>query len=129
MNIPWTPPERHWRDTLLDALIPAVDGAAVPGIAALDLDAFWRRYQKTAPPLLQLGFRGAVWGLTWGPAFVPGVWRPLHWLAPEERERVLTEANTSRFYFARQLVMMLKTVASLAYFHAPAARAAQEPRP
>lgn len=43
MRIPWTTPEKRWRDALLDTMIPSVPGIDVPGIAHLDLDAFGRR--------------------------------------------------------------------------------------
>ena len=46
--------EARWRDALLAAIVPA-PGRGLPALAALDLAAFWSRFERAAPLHLQLG--------------------------------------------------------------------------
>jgi choline dehydrogenase-like flavoprotein len=120
--IPWTPLEARWRDALLAAMIPP-DGDR-PGLAELDLRAFWQAFEASAPPLLQLGLRAAVAALTLSPPFLLRDVRPFPLLSRAERDRLLEHASASSSFSLRQMVLLLKTVACFAYFREPSTRRA-----
>jgi hypothetical protein len=122
--IPWTRMERRWRDALLGAMIPA--RGVLPSAAALELDGFWRLYQETAPPLLRVGLRVAVWTLTLLAPFYARRARLFPGLPPVEQDRVLQRAAGSSSYLVRQLAMTLKLLACFAYLRDPRVRAAVE---
>ena len=114
------PFEQRWRDLWLDAVLPA--SAHVPGYTESDTRAFWLRYPRVAPPLLRLGFRIALWGL-----FAGSLAR--HWSGPArltamQREALLAETASSPWYLLRQLVVVLKLIATLAAFTDPRVRRA-----
>jgi hypothetical protein len=122
--IPWTRMERRWRDALLGAMIPA--RGALPAASALDLDGFWRLYHETAPPLLRVGLRAAVWALTLLAPFYARWARLFPRLAPVEQDQVLKRAAGSSSYLVRQLAMTIKLLACFAYLRDPRVRAAVE---
>ena len=55
----WTATEVRLRDALLAAILPA-PGRDLPGIDELDLDAFWARFDTSAPAHLRVGLRTAT---------------------------------------------------------------------
>jgi hypothetical protein len=118
----WTAPERRWGEALMSAMIPA-GASPLPGIADLDLDAFWSRFDAVAPRLLRLGLRITVWVLTFWPLLHPRLLRPFHRLPAEDRDAFLEGLCASSSYLLRQLVTTLKLVATLAYFHSDPPRA------
>jgi len=120
----WTALERRWRDALMAAMLPRVEGVDLPGYAELDHAAFWQRFYAVAPPLLRFGLRVAVWVITWWPLFTLRAARPLHRLERSERDDVLTSLGASRWYLVRQLVTTVKMVGCFAYFNNDAGRAA-----
>ena len=87
-----------------------------PALANLDLAAFWTRFQGAAPPLLRLGLRASVWLLTLGPPVLIGRWRPFHRLPAADQDRLLVRLLDHPAYLARQLALVLKLVASFAWF-------------
>lgn len=111
----WTALERRWRDVALEAVMP--------GFAEVDHGPFWAALDRAAPPLLRLGFRVAVWTVTWAPPLALGRLRTLPRLPPADRDRLLARLAGSRLYLARQLVTTLKLMACFAYLRAPAVRA------
>lgn len=119
--IVWTPWERRWRDALFGALIPP--HAKGPGLGALDLTAFWNELTFVAPPLLRLGLRVAVWMLTLSPLLLLGRVSLFPGLSDDEKDALLTRADSSRLFLLRQLVAVLKVVAGFAYFSDPRVRA------
>lgn len=129
--IPWTRTERRWRDALFAASIPPGSSPGLPGLAALDLQRFWTLFDRTAPPLVKLGLRVAVWVLTFAPLFLLGRPRLFSGLGPDDADRLLVRAAGSRSYLLRQLPATLKILACFAYFQDPGVRAriAGPPRP
>jgi hypothetical protein len=119
----WTSFEIRWRDAVLGAMLPASE--SIPGYGDLDTSGFWERYPTAAPPLLRLGFRTAIWTLAlWCFArhrSSPGS------VTMEDREKLLSDAANSRFFLLRQLVLVLKLIATMAAFRDPGLRKAADP--
>lgn len=103
----WTRAERRWRDALLDAALP---GRSPPPSSLTDAD--WDRWGAAADPLLRVGFRAAVWALTWLPAVRYG--RPLHHLDADRRDAVLAWVAGHRLWAIRQLALVVRLMAGLA---------------
>lgn len=110
----WTRLERRWAVRLFAAILPA--RPPLPPFAALDLTSFWATLHHTAPPLLHLGGRLAVWFLTWAPVLYVGRFRSLAGLPLAEPETYIARVAASRSFLVRQLLVTLKTLACLAYF-------------
>jgi len=119
----WMPFERGWREVWLDAMLPA--SGTVPGYVDADTQAFWERYPQVAPTLLRLGFRAALWML-----FARSLVR--HRATPgaisvSERESLLADSAESDLFLMRQLMVVVKLVATLAAFTDPEIRKAADP--
>ena len=108
---------------MLGAMLPASEH--VPGYGAADLSLFWMRYPDAAPPLLKLGLRAAVWWVS--------LWCfARHWASPvsvsaQQRDQLLADLSSSRFYLNRQLMLVLKLIATMALFTDSQARLAADP--
>jgi len=108
-------------------MIPADPRGGLPGLASVDLAAFWSKYQASAPRLLRAGFRLAVIALTWLPLARHG--RPFHRLPADARDAFLTTSAASRSYLLRQLVTVVKLIACFGYcFDVGIQRAIREPK-
>jgi len=118
--------ESRWRDALLEAMIPALPGGPLQGLAAADRTPFWNHFRRTAPLLLRFGFRVAVALLTWL-AFVQRG-RPFHRLSADQQDAWLASASRSRFWSIRQLVNVVKLIACFACFNDPAVHGAVRER-
>ena len=120
---------------VLDTLLPA---GAHPSLTAGAFDAgfdkFWLEFQQTAVPSLRLAFQTALLAATWAAPLLIRRWPPLGRHDRPTRERALAALEGSRLPLLRQLLLVLKTVASFAYGAAPDVRAAvgypgQKPQP
>ena len=116
--------EKEWCHKLFDTLMPS--HASMPGIAGLSLEKFWRDFEQSAPPLMKLGLRLAIWYLTLRPFFSLRYLRIFTHLSTSAKEQFLVKSNESYFYFERQLVTTLKAVACMAYFDNPEIRLSVE---
>lgn len=126
--IPWTRAEERWRGALMAAMIPAAPPHG--GLGSVPLEGFWASYQLAAPPLLRFGLRATVVLLTvLAPLLLLGKPHLFPSLSPDNRDRLLERAASSRFYLVRQLVMTLKVLATFAFLRDPATRAAVEASP
>ncbi len=101
--------------TLLAASIPA-PSPTLPGLDELDLDRFWTEYRASAPPLLRVGLRAAVWTLELSPPLLLGRATVFSRLSAADRDRLLQKASGSRLAALRQMLMTVKLIACLAYF-------------
>lgn len=108
----WLPVERRLRDAVLEAMVPS-PGDGLPAMADLDLDAFWARFEETAPAHLQLAMRAAA--VTLG-AVLPRALGlgGLDSLPRGDRDRVLERAGS--LPVVADLLEIAKIVACLAYF-------------
>ncbi len=107
------PSLRTQRTALLEACLPA-PASNLPSLSALDLDAFWRRFDGTAPAHLRAGLAVATLAFT---ALAPvALRRPvrLEDLTPRDWETLFGAA--SRLPLFDDLIMLTKVVACLAYF-------------
>lgn len=112
--------EARWRDALLAAIVPA-PGRGLPALAALDLAAFWSRFERAAPLHLQLGLRVATVLLAAVLPWMLGYFRALPALDDDAREAVVTRA--ARLPGLSALLEVAKLVACLAYFSDPGVQA------
>lgn len=105
--------ETRWRAALLEALLPPVDGG-LPPISSVDLEAFFGRFDRAAPPHLALGFRAAtalVGGLL---PRILGQGASLADLDDDARDAVVRRAASLPLF--GDLLEVAKVVACLAYF-------------
>jgi hypothetical protein len=116
----WMPFERRWRDLWLDAVLPS--SRRVPGYAQADTSAFWARYPQAAPRLLQFGFRVALWVLFAG-SLARHRSHPAR-LTVSQRQALLADTSCSDWYLLRQLIVVIKLIATLAAFTDPQVRQA-----
>lgn len=116
--------ERERLAALFAAILPRPTGisSSMPSMAEVDLDAFWPRFEATAPATLIFALRSA--SLTIGVIFprLSGTRGDLVAESEESRERLLAKAAT--LPGLRDLLEVLKLVACLAYFDDPRAQAA-----
>ncbi len=113
----WMGFERRWGEAVLDAMIPAGDS---PGLDTKSLQWFWDEFDKSAPALLNLGLRVAVWFVTF--AAVARTGTAFHRASEKQRDEVLRRLSEGA-YLSRQLIVTIKVVATLAYFGDPQIRA------
>ena len=74
--------ECRWCRLVLDTCLPGEDG-----LAPLDLEDFWARFDAAAPPHLRLGLRLATWFFTFGPLLL--LRPPLPAMSPPARDHSL----------------------------------------
>lgn len=105
--------EARWRDALLDAMIPE-PGNGLPPMARVDRSSFWPRFERTAPWLVQLGFRLATYIVGGLMPFLFGYRHVFARLDVAARDDVLR--RTDRLPGGAELVLVVKLVACFAYF-------------
>jgi hypothetical protein len=76
---------------------------------------FLRDFEAAAPADFRRAFRLALIAGAWAAPILIGRLPPLSRLSPEQQERALTAMEHSRVPELRQLLRVLKTVASLHY--------------
>jgi hypothetical protein len=112
------PLERRWMRTVFDTILPAgVDERLPLGAANVPFPRLVDELFRYAPGQFLLGLRAALWVAYLSPL----LWtlRTLGGLAPERRVRHLERLAGSRVYFLREIPMLLKMVACLAYGAVP----------
>ncbi len=116
---------------VLDTLLPShAHPTLTTGLLEAGFDEFWSVFQRTAPATPRRAFRAAVLAATWLAPVLIGRLPPLDRYDRPTRERALAALGASRVPLLRQLMLVLKTVASLAYGADPTVRRAiGYPRP
>jgi len=99
--------ERRCCRLVLDTCLPGADG-----LAPLDLQAFWRRFDAAAPQHLRLGLRLATWFFTLGPLLL--LCPPLPTMSPAARDRALQ--RLARLPGGTALAELVRLVACWALF-------------
>lgn len=108
---------------VLDTLLPAGAHPDLPrGLFETGFEAFYAEFERQAVPSLRLGLRFALWVATWVSPLLIGRLPPLARHDRTTRERALEAMGSSRHYLLRQLLLALKTVASLCYGADPLVR-------
>ena len=122
----WFKFERRLRDDVMNAMIPrwasADDEEGLPGIEDLDLEPFYERLGSKAPRMVGLGFQAAVWLFLIAPLIWLGSFRPFRKLPSSRKQKLLERVAVSKLYVVRQMMMVLKTLACLAYLRDPVIR-------
>ena len=101
---------------VLDTLLPSEAHPTLKyGVFDTDFDAFWLDFESTALPAWRWGFYAASWAATWIAPLLIRRLPPLTRYDRPTRERALAAMETSRIYFLRQMMGLLKTIVSFGY--------------
>jgi len=109
--------EEGWVEAIMSALIPPGGDDRYP-LSALDTGAveIYREMLLYLPRLTGLGLRAAVVMIEfWGPWLGLGKVSRFSRLGPEEKEECLVRLSQKDAWLVRQLVLLLKSVACLAW--------------
>lgn len=110
---------------MLGALLPSGSSAALPlGLLDTGFDEFLGDFERAAPEAFRRVFRLALVTGGWVAPVLIGRVPPMTRLSPDDRDRALAAMARSRVPELRQLVTVLKTVASLHYGAVPEVRRA-----
>jgi hypothetical protein len=106
-------------------LLPAQAHPALAlGLFDTGFDEFWLDFQRSAPLEARRALQLALFTATWFAPLLIGRLPPLGRHDQPTRERALAALETARLPVLRQLLGLLKLVASLGYGAHPAVRAA-----
>jgi hypothetical protein len=101
---------------ILDTLLPAgVHPTLGYGIFDAGFDAFLSDFERIALPSWRWGFRSALFVATWIAPLLIHRLPPLTLYNRRTRERALAAMETSRIYFLRQMMALLKTIVCFRY--------------
>ena len=101
---------------VLDTLLPSEAHPTLKyGVFDTGFDAFWSDLERTALPAWRWGFRIALWASIWIAPLLIRRLPPLTQHERQTRERALAAMETSRIYFLRQMMGLLKTVVCFGY--------------
>jgi|SRR5579859_7993134 len=98
-----------------ETLLPSGKHPVLPGLLDAGFEAFYDDFRASAPLSLRLALRAALWSCTWVAPCLAGRLPPLSRLQEEDRERALEALGRSRVYLLRQMLLVVKLVASLRY--------------
>lgn len=107
--------ENRWAEAALAAIFPGAKDDGLAGIDTMNVTAFMGHVMVHLPIKAALGLRLAIWFIALAPLIVLGRMTTVAWLSPAERERVVARLSTSRVYFVRSLVLLLKTFGAFLY--------------
>ena len=101
---------------VLDTLLPPHAHPSVPhGLFDAGFENFYQNFARTANGTLRHGFQFALFAAIWiSPLLIHRI-PPITLHSRETRERALAAMESSRFYLLRQMLLILKNVASLCY--------------
>lgn len=119
----WLGPERRWAAVVLAAVLPPSPCGRFPGVAQVDLDAFWARFGAAAPPSLRLTVHAAVWLVMLAPLWLLPGFKTLGRCSAAQQDGVVARLAGANTYAVRQCMEVLKLCACMAAFHHPAIRA------
>ncbi|HXD08817.1 MAG TPA: hypothetical protein VN653_02040 [Anaerolineales bacterium] len=85
------------------------------GLFDAGFETFYQNFARTTNGTLRHGFQFALFAAIWiSPLLIRRI-PPITLHARETRERALAAMEISRFYFLRQMLLILKNVAALCY--------------
>ncbi len=115
--------EQRWLESIFVTILPeGIEG--LPGAAKVEWRPFLDDFAAVAPARMFLGLRGALWLVALlAPLLVLHRPRTFMGLAADQRLRVLQGLRESRFYLVRELPVLLKSIACLAYCRLPEVQA------
>ncbi len=101
---------------ILDTLLPSEAHPDLKyGVFDSGFETFWSDFERQAVPSLRWGFRAALFTAIWIAPFLIYRLPPLTFYDRSTRERALATMETSRAYFLRQMMVLLKTTVSFCY--------------
>ncbi|MEP6751310.1 MAG: hypothetical protein ABI959_01020 [Candidatus Dormiibacterota bacterium] len=110
---------------VLDALLPERSSTVLPmGLMDTGFDDFLLDFEREAPDAFRRVFRLALFAGGWMAPVLIGRPPPITGLNQDDREKALAAMARSRVPELRQLITVLKTVASLHYGALPEVRKA-----
>lgn len=120
--------ERRWAIAAFEAIFPGYDETT--SITKMDADRYVDDVCGSVPFKAFIGFRLAIWVVTFAPLFVIGRLALLKSLGLSDRTKVLSTLIASNNYAIRQLVMMFKAIGAMLFAAHPAIRSRMmKPRP
>ena len=101
---------------VLDTLLPPHAHPSLPrGLFDAGFETFYQNFAHTANGTLRHGFQIALFVAIWiSPLFIRRI-PPITLYSRGTRESALAAMESSRFYFLRQMMLILKNVAALCY--------------
>ncbi len=112
----WFGFERRWLVTLFDAVTPGGQHPLFPRtVQEAGVDRFASELVRLAPFPAGLGLRLATWALTLAPLWRQGRPRLFGQLSRDEQELLLNMLHRSGVHPIRELPMLVKTFAVMAY--------------
>ena len=101
---------------ILDTLLPATAHPSLKyGIFDTGVDAFWSDVERSALPAWRWGLHSSLWVANWIAPLLIHRLPPLTQHDRQTRERALAAMETSRIYFLRQMMGLLKTIVCFGY--------------
>ena len=101
---------------VLDTLLPPRAHPALKyGVFDAGFEAFWSDLERSALPSWRWGFRAALFTATWIAPLLIHRLPPLTLYDRRTCERALAAMETSRIYFLRQMMALLKTIVCFGY--------------
>ena len=111
----WTKLEKKMALDLMSGLMP--EKKNIRNFHSFDLETFWQIFELRSPKSVNYGFRFCVWFLYFLPMVFIGASYPVRNMPQDKKNYYFSRISTSRSFFIRQLVNLLKIMSSLAYFH------------
>jgi len=100
---------------VIEAMVPEGGHPSLPGAFSSGFAQFHARFQETALLSMRLGFWAALLAGAWLAPILIGKLPPITRLSIDDRERALEALGKSRFYFVRQMLLLLKAIISFHY--------------
>ena len=101
---------------VLDTLLPSEENHVLKyGVLDTDFEGFLSDFERTALPVWRWGFYLALWVANWIAPLLIHRLPPLIQHDRPTRERALTVMETSRVYFLRQMIGLLKMIVCFGY--------------
>lgn len=112
--------ERRWLLMVFDAIVPKGEGDGILlGARDVPMGRFLDDLFRSAPAHFCLGLKACIWFVTFAPVFVIGKFRTFGGLAAADRLRLLEKLGESDVYVVREMPLLFKTVACLAFCGLP----------
>jgi len=112
--------ERRCLLAIFETVLPSGAAERMPfGAADVPMGRFLEDFFRHAPAQVRFGLRACTWLVALSAPFVLGRFRTFLGLAPGERLELLARFGRSSSYLVREVPLLFKTVACLAYCGLP----------
>ena len=101
---------------VIDAFLPGGDAhPELPGALDVGIEEYLDDFKKSAPLMMWLGFRIAMFLCIWFAPFLIGYFPPITRLPAAAREDALRALANSKSYLLREIVFLVRAVLSFGY--------------